>query len=170
MRTLHRAGQKSAIVSIRVTAELHQKLKQLCTFYNMSQSAVINVAVQKSLIQRATLHNRDRRQFPRHEEDIPAMVRTYSAGKSLFLPCRITEISQSGLGLLIARNPTTNAFLSEAELFDAILTLPGQGAPLILQCAVKSVTFTSVLYCQVGASFEGSDHSCRQAIEEYLVP
>jgi hypothetical protein len=162
---------KDSLVCFRVRRDLQESLIKITLEERRSLSSIIEIVLTNYLAGRKIFKeaNNERRIHPRKAILVPALIKQYGQGVITLETGAITDISLSGVRVLIPRDAKCEISAnSQSSKFEIVFTLPNDNRPICLPCESRRVVDYKESI-NVGASFAGTALNNYKELQTYLM-
>lgn len=163
--------RKDITICFRTGKEIRTALETITRKTKRSMSSVIEDIISSYLQNNRALQTseKEKRQFPRKEVNIPVVVRDPDAEAGPLRAGNILNISLGGLRISLPKDSADEISNSGQEgEFEAIFTLPNEKRPISFKCRPHRIV-ANTSPNQLGASFVDADFSSYRTLQSYLM-
>jgi hypothetical protein len=163
--------KKDSLICFRVSREVHETLAKIAQEEKRSLSSIIDIALNSYIKDRKLLKGikSERRQYPRKGILAPALIKQYGSGETKLETGSITDISLSGIRILIPKDAKCDLSTDpQAAKFEIIFTLPNENRPIYVTCESCRIDDSDENF-HVGASFVDANFHSYKALQTYLM-
>ena len=160
-------ARKSTKISFRTDDVTLTKLKTVCRIENKTISSLIeDVLTEYVLCQENPLTSQgEKRQSPRKQCSIPAVIFSVRGGSTLYRNCTILNISSSSMQIKLKHSPQTD--FPESE-FDILFSLPHHEHPMLFSCRfIRASHFHDE--SMIVAGFSSPDKPEKNMLQQFLL-
>jgi hypothetical protein len=163
--------KKDRLICFRVSRDVRETLAKIAQKEKRSLSSIIDIALNSYIKERKlfTGIKNERRQYPRKGILAPALIKQSDSGETKLETGSITDISLSGLRILIPKEAKCGISTDpQAAKFEIIFTLPTENRPIYVTCESCRIV-DSDENIHVGASFVDANFHSYKALQTYLM-
>jgi hypothetical protein len=163
--------KKDSLICFRVSKNVHDTIAKIAQEEKRSLSSIIDIALNSYIKERRLLKGikSERRRYPRKGILAPALIKQHTSGEIRLETGSITDISLSGLRILIPKDAKCDLSTDpQAAKFEIIFTLPNEVRPIYVTCESCRV-IDSEENIHVGASFIDANFHSYKALQKYLI-
>lgn len=165
------AMKKDSLICFRVSKNVHDTIAKIAQEEKRSLSSIIDIALNIYIKERQLLKGvkSERRRYPRRGILAPALIKQHSSGETKLETGSITDISLSGVRILIPKEAKCDLSTDpQAAKFEIIFTLPNEIRPIYVTCESCRIV-DSDENIHVGASFIDANFHSYKALQKYLI-
>jgi len=165
--------KKDITICFRTRSDIRKYLETIASQQRLSLSYVIESIIlehkQQQGGQPETPADPDRRQYPRKQIMLPALVGRTAAHPETFVAGTVLDISLGGIRFAVSAK-SAPSILSDGDPseYSVTFTLPGQSLPITLRCRYQSASEAGDIV-QFGATFVDADFQSCQGLQNYFV-